>query len=68
MIGRGSSLPSTTAEEEVIRVPMQNQKAADVRTNVSEKSNEAKTDYPSTTAGLQPNKFSIRTFKGSDKA
>ena len=68
MIGRGSNLPSATAEEEVIRVPMQNQKATDVRTSVSEKSNEAKTDYPSATAGLQPKKFPIRTFKGSDKA
>ena len=47
---------------------MQNQKVVDVRTSVSEKSNEAKTDYPSATAGLQPNKFPIQTFKGSDKA
>ena len=47
---------------------MQNQKEADVRTSVSEKSNEAKTDYPSAMAGLQPNKFPIRTFKGSDKS
>ena len=61
-------MPSATAEEEVIRIPMQNQKAADVRTSVSEKSNEAKTDYPSAMAGLQPNKFLIRTFKGSDKS
>ena len=68
MIGRGSSVSFATAKEEVIRIPMQNQKAADVRTSISEKSNEAKTDYPSTTAGLQPNKFPIRTFKGSDKA
>ena len=36
MIGRGSSLPSATAKEEVIRVPMQNQKAADLKTNGSE--------------------------------
>ena len=42
---------STIVEEEVIKVLMQNQKASDVKTNVSKKINEAKTDYPSATMG-----------------
>ena len=42
MIGKGSSLPSATAEEEVIRVPMQNQIAADAKTNGSERKSKTK--------------------------
>ena len=44
-------MPSATAEGEVIKVSMQNQKTADVKTNVLEKIDEAKTDYPSAMAG-----------------
>ena len=50
MIGRGRSLPSVTAEEEVISVPMQNQKASDVKTNKSERKFEVKTRYFAATA------------------
>ena len=42
MIRRGSSLPSAMAEEEVIRVPMQNQTTADAKTNGSERKSKTK--------------------------
>ena len=35
-------MPSTTAEEEVIRVPMQNQTVADAKTNGSERKSKTK--------------------------
>ena len=35
-------MPSATAEEEVIRVPMQNQKAADAKTNELERKSKTK--------------------------
>ena len=42
MIGRGSRLSSVTTEEEVIRIPMQNQTLADAKTNGSERKSKTK--------------------------
>ena len=53
---------SATAEEEVIRVPMQNQKAADVKTNVSERKSNSRLVISLQRWEHQPNKLSIQAW------